>query len=802
MLESGEMKHRWIWLLQLCLVIGLVLILDRRWSVLPPLGLVFSPGQGVWRGTWDDFHGVELPKTLRGLSGNVTVAADEQGIPHVFGNSSGDVFFMQGYITARDRLWQMDFQARIAQGRVSEILGPRTLPIDRMFVQLQLTEAVRRSLRLVQEDTASWEALTAYSEGVNAFIRGLSPQRLPIEYKILDARPELWTPEKSLLTARLMAFRLAGISDDVPRTRSALKLGKHKYSELFGLLPEVILPTYQVREMNEVSPHIRDMFWPAAEALSFPETPKSAESSPGSNAWALSGRVTKNRHAILASDPHLSYTLPSVWYPIQLHASDVDAIGLSLVGAPGIVIGSSGKVAWGVTNGYPDVLDFYRVRFRDALQQEYLAFDRWEASYQRSHQILVRGSAPEEMIVKWTRWGPVIGNLGKLPGFLKEGWVEGLVMRWMGHEASNEVATFLQLNRAQSLVDCPQALRQFVVPSQNFVCADVQGRVGAWLSGKIPKKEMGQGRFVLDASRTAHHWQGFIERGSMPSATDQDFVFTANQRSVSSRYKFELGNEFLVPYRAQSIKSELSRRNDWTPGAVGQLQNSEKDLFLCEFKSWVQGHRASLEPEAQDFFSRHLQRWDCNMSRDSVAASVWMRWWLTLYQELWTDVIGESPTFAWPDRMRTLGLLRKGGAIEGVPVLPLLSKSFRSALTQMQKEHGSQRENWRWGKVQGARLEHVSRLPGFGRSLESGGSGDTIMANQHGEGPSMRLVVEMAQRPRVWLTVPGGRQGDRSHAHYEDWVRTWSAGELHPVPFFESREQARARSSRVQEVQP
>jgi penicillin amidase len=796
------MKLRLVFWFSLLLL--LTWALNRRWGMIPAVGEVLSVHQGLWH-TLLVSQGVESQQ-IKGLQGPVQIAWDQHNMPHVFAKSDHDVYFAQGYLMARDRLWQMEFQVRVAQGRLSELIGPRTLPVDRFFIQLQLEEAAERSLELIRQDPASWGVLEAFTRGVNARIRELTPESRPLEYKLLGVQPQRWRETHSILVQKLMAFRLSAFGKDVHRTRTAQKLGYELFNELFPFFPSNLVSTYALNEYQSadlVSIYPKS-FWPDS-GLNLPEfTGVSLGGGEGSNAWAVSAKHSASKFALLANDPHLFYSLPSIWYPIHLQTEEMDVIGYAVAGTPGVVIGSTSKLAWGVTNGYADVMDWYTMKYRDETQTEYLHRGRWEKVRVKSKLIQVRGYLPEEVRVRWASWGPIV-SVGGLPGFASS-FVAGLGFRWTGHMASNEVRTFYMLNRAEGIEDCPEALKYFVAPAQNFMCADGSGRVGAWLGGLIPQKAMGQGRLVMDSSNPNHHWRGFIDQKLMPQNVDpaQGYVFTANQRSIHPRYKFELGDEYPQHYRAQALETALEQKSRWDIEDTAALQGSMFDGFLCEFKRAVGPRLAKMDlQKVGAAVHPYLQDWDCKMAEDSIAATVFHTWWEKLYAEVWTTVIGRTGLYAWPDKTHTLSLLKgKHKILNESQWQNLLKNSLGSVFVDLQKNFGNDFARWRWGRAQKGVLHHVSRIPGLSRDVVVGGSGDSLMAHQGDRGPSMRFIARMEERPAIYMILPGGLSGDPASMQYNDWTKSWEEQKHLEVPFLKDARQAQLRGFDIVELAP
>ena len=362
---------RWLKALSALLMLAALLwALGVPHGVLPPLGALLDPGTGFWRNNAADDR---IPKKLAlpGLKGEVTVAWDDRHVPHIFAANEDDLYRAQGYLTARDRLWQMDFLSRYAGGRLAEVIGPRVLEMDLLQRRLGMTWGAENFLKGIAGDAGTRRVLTAYCNGVNAYVDALKPAAYPLEYKILGYAPSRWTPFDIALLLKYMAWDLTGYGNELGLTQTRAAAGEAVVDALFPFFAPFQDPVVPAGTV-----------WDAAPPLPGRQVAVAARPGPvlfadpfgepvGSNNWAVAGKKTKSGFPILCDDPHLQLTLPSIWYEVQLSAPGLNVRGVSLPGAPGVVIGFNEKIAWGVTNAGSDVLDFYRLRFRDDRQREY-----------------------------------------------------------------------------------------------------------------------------------------------------------------------------------------------------------------------------------------------------------------------------------------------------------------------------------------------------------------------------------------------------------------------------------------------
>ncbi|MCH9008453.1 penicillin acylase family protein, partial [candidate division KSB1 bacterium] len=349
-----------------CMVL-LIFLLNNRIGLLPPLGKFLDPFHGFWQNAETANTPVEKQLTLPDLDAPITILYDDRSVPHIFAENDHDLYFAQGYLTARDRLWQMGFQTRAAAGRLSEVLGRRTLAYDRFQRRIGMTYGARNALKAMAADSVVRRIIHAYTAGVNAYIQTLTPETYPVEYKILDYAPEEWTPLKCALLLKYMAWMLTGRSTDLKITNTLARFGAAVVHDLFPEYPEnmdAVIPAGTPWRFDPVKVEKPDSgFLPRAVRAGLQFEPHSGN---GSNNWVVSGKKTISGFPLLANDPHLGLSLPSIWYEVQLINPSVNVYGVSLPGVPNVIVGFNEKIAWGVTNAGADVMDWYEIKFQDA----------------------------------------------------------------------------------------------------------------------------------------------------------------------------------------------------------------------------------------------------------------------------------------------------------------------------------------------------------------------------------------------------------------------------------------------------
>lgn len=781
----------------LILVIGLTVIGHFGVGPIPPLMRRFFPFQGIWRAESQKLKTITIRDAA--LRNEVRVVFDTEGIPHILAQSNEDLYWAQGYITARDRLWQMDFQSRVADGSLSELVGEKAKVIDEHFVKLGMRQAIAAAERELNNDEVTRQASQAYVEGVNAYVNSLSEDELPIEYFLTRTRPRLWTSRQISALLKLMAFRLSGYSDDLVLTRYLQKYGHESVEDLFPEHLSLEIPFAKVRTKE-----VLKSFGPKEKVFvtSLKNLPESFQPVPGngSNNWAVNGFKTKSGYTLLANDTHLSYSLPSIWYEMQLSSPGISVYGVTIPGAPGIIIGYNEKIAWATTNASTDVMDWYEIEFRDETSEDYLVDGQWVQPVITSEYITIKGGEGErsKIDILWTHLGPVVHREGRI----------GLALRWVAHEASNELKALLNLNRSQNFQQCMRSLVDFMSPAQNFICADANN-ISIRHNGRLPKRKDGQGKFVLNGRSSTENWQGWLSSNETPQEINpkSGFVHSANQRPVSGSESSYLGWSYPEAFRGKRIVDFLSLRENLDVSDMAQLQNdvlNSHAKMALPFMLALTGEGNVQEELGAELYSK-LKDWDFLDRFESVQSSLFSFWWKHFETLLWDDDFGFSKAKLYPSRDRTLKVLENLLAHDQHPDLRwvdnlltsekegpsrLLQIALEKAVEEMRSQFGRDIRNWEWGRVRPTKIDHLSRIPGLGatENISMGGSQYAVNSNKGYHGPTWRMVVSFEPKPQGFGAFPGGITGNPFDPDYQRFLRDWSKGELRSFKFFHNKE--------------
>jgi penicillin amidase len=522
------------------------------------------------------------------------------------------MFMAQGYIIAQHRLWQMEFQTHAAAGRISEIIGPAAINFDRMQRRKGMVIGAQKSLDAMMKDPETSEAIEAYKDGVNAYIESLDYGDLPIEYKILDYRPEPWTKLKTALILQYMIDELTGYDEDLQNTNAIQLFGPKAFNNLY---PE------RVGEISPVIPTGSDNGWDydpiapdtshAMNAIS--EVTETILPMPdpdnGSNNWAVSGSKTASGKPILANDTHLGLNLPSLWIMLQLHSPGYNVYGFTFTGAPGITIGHNENNAWGFTNGPRDHKDWYKITFRDASRSEYKYDGGWKPITTKVDTFRVRGGDDVLDTVLFTHHGPVVYD----KNFGDEDPRKNYALRWIGHDVSRVMKALIGLNTSTNYDDYRAAIEYWDAPPQNIVFASKLGDIALWNMGRFPVKWPGQGKFLMDGSDPNNDWKVYVPKAHNPfqKNPERGYVSSANQHSVDSLYPYWTWSPTYEDHRNRLINRHLDTVQNVTPQDIMEMQTSNQGLLPAEAlpKLFDVLDKSKLTPEQAKFLEL-MRAWD------------------------------------------------------------------------------------------------------------------------------------------------------------------------------------------------
>ena len=788
-----------------------VISFNTKLGAIPPLGKFFNPFQGFWNNAESKKGDSNKNLTINGLKGSVEIKFDEHMIPHVFAENNDDLYFAQGYITAKDRLWQMDFQTRFAAGRLSEVVGSKAIELDKYQRRMGMVFGAENMVKAMKNDPVSQKSIESYAAGVNAYIHSLRPKDYPIEFKILNYEPEKWTPLNTALLLKLMSATLAGGSNEFYMSNILNKYGADVVNNLFPDYPFHEDPIIPVGTKWNFKP------LPIPPAPSLPDVgkltqhkTKELEEGIGSNNWAVSGAKSASGFPLLANDPHLELSLPAIWYQIQLVSNDVNVYGVSIPAAPGIIIGFNKNVAWGVTNVGSDVLDWYSVKFKDQSKKEYWYNNKWNSVKAKIETIKVSNGETILDTVYYTHHGPIVYiDKQKPAAFGKAANIpEGHALRWVAHDASNDTRTFYMLNRAKNYTDYRQALTYYSAPAQNFVFASVENDIAITPNGYFPLKWKDQGKFLLDGSNPANDWHGRIPADQNPTVKNpsRNFVSSANQSSTDKTYPYYLNWEFAGYERGHRINSRLAAMTNITMDSLRNLQNDNYSILAENVLSTLikNVNTEKLNATEREGFEI-VSKWDKFFNTQEIGASIFEIWRKDLATKIWGDEFGNPKVpMRFPSTDRTVEMLIKEPNAKWFDNVntkqietrnDLIQASFHFAIDSLQRKFGALGDKWQWGNVKHTFVPHLAKIQGFSsKFLNNGGSKTSVNALSETNGPSWRMVIALGKNVKGYGLFPGGESGNPGSFYYDDMIENWSNGKLNELLYLQSKNE---KSSRI-----
>ena len=775
-------------ILPILLTIILTYVLDKPVGSLPALGRLLDPVNG-WAGNAEsvdkDFN---ASMVLPALKAPVTIWFDEYLVPHIHAANDHDVYYMQGYVHAYFRLWQMDLQTRAAGGRVSEVIGERALDFDRKQRRKGMVYAAENSLRAIEEDPRTKEMLDAYTAGINEYIHGLSYRKYPLEYKLMGFAPEEWTNLKSSLLLKYMADDLTGYTEDIELTLLKDMLDPQTFALLY---PErdytstpVIPKGTEFEAPSLLNPPVpAGDIWAHLKATDFEQKQPDNEGK-GSNNWAVSGAHTKSGAPILCDDPHLGLNLPSLWYQVQMQTPNMNVYGVSLPGAPGVVIGFNDSISWGFTNNYRDVKDFYAIQRAPGNKDAYMFNGKAVPFKERIERIGIKGKSVFLDTVNYTIHGPVMYD-EHFPG--PGGLKRPIALCWMAHKGSNELLAQYLSNHARNYMEFVEAIMSFQCPAQNMVYADRTGNIAMWGQGQFVNKWKDQGKYVMNGKDSSTLWGLLIPMHENPHVLNpaQGYVSSANQTVTDSTFPYWY-NGYFYEFRAWRLNSLLGELSGATVEDMFRIQNDTYSI-LAEHTLPVM-LRYIKAPE--DKYLSELKRWDNNLGAESIAATAYQVWWNFLYNDLWKDMLVKDPVPMNPYVEHTMQLMMQSDSAlqkQQTPVLKniaaVINSSYKEALDSLGKLEKT--NTLQWYKAKNTTIRHLAKIPAFSYDdRKIGGWGNTINAAKGDHGPSWRMVVQMGKEIEAYGVYPGGQSGNPGSKYYATFLDSWTNGRYYKLNFF------------------
>jgi penicillin amidase len=742
---------------------------------------------------------------VQGLSAPVTVIRDQHGVPTIEAANLPDLFFAQGYVTAQDRLWQMDLLRRFAAGELAEIFGESVVEQDRQQRILGLRTVAARSVQLAPARNRVF--FEAYAHGINAFIQAHA-DRLPIEFRILHYAPKPWTAEDSILM---------GVNMVVDLNHGVYRVALEREQLLAALGPELAAdlavngswhdrpPTQGPPRMGEPD---NDDDSPAVAATRLgqlrPTWPLASSGVaedhlvPGSNNWVVSGSHTVSGKPLLSNDMHLGHQMPNLWYEAHLRSGNFDVAGVTLPGLPFVIVGHNQRIGWGFTNVGPTVQDLYIETFND--RGQYLTPEGWRDPEHRVETIKVKGKPDVAVDVTVTRHGPVITEL--IPGEQRK-----LALHWTLYDGLHD--PFFDVDAAQNWDEFVRALATWDSPAQNAVYADVDGHIGYHTTGHIPLRASGDGSLPVNGSDNAHEWTGYIPFDRLPAVFDPPWgvIATANGRITPDGYPYPVSDGWGAPWRTERIYHVLESGKKLAPADMLALQMdvySAFDRFCAERFVYALDHVPKLSQRASQ--AREIMRdWDGRMTVEAVAPTIEVRARRALLELLIKPKLAaaqktnaESSAMLSKDVWRLIPSVVLETILLKQPQrwLPPNYADYNAVLAVAVEQVVSGKEaprnlaEWKWGKTSPVEIQHpvlghlplLNRWTGPGIVPQPGGSYTVKQSGRH-FGPSERLTVDFSNLDQSTLNLVTGQGGNFLSPYYMDQWKAWYGGTTFTLPF-------------------
>jgi penicillin G amidase len=748
---------------------------------------------------------VEGEITVEGLHGEVSVWRDEQGVPHIEAQHEHDLYVAQGYVTAQDRLFQMDLSRRQASGKLSEVVGEATVEQDQFFRTIGLRRAAEASV-----DSYSPEALAvldAYAQGVNAYVQQAKENgTLPVEFSLMGYEPEMWDKVDSLTIGKFMAYDLGGNWEGQAfRYRLAQQFSEEKVLDLLPTYPEDGPTVIQGLKEHPV------------DLSTLLATAHTTEEMNGSNNWVISGEQTESGFPIVANDPHLGLGTPSIWYQTHLQSPAVNVSGVIFAGVPGIIIGHNDDIAWGVTNVGPDVQQLYIEKRNPENEHEFEYMGEWEQAEVLTEEIQVKDSDPIQLDVLVTRHGPIISEYAH-----DDQPDTALSLRWTALDPTTELEAVLKLNQATDWEQFTEALTYFHAPAQNFVFADQEGTIAYRANGLIPIRPQDDGLLPVPGWTDEYEWEGYIPWDELPTVVnpDEGFIATANNKIVDDEYPYHISNDWAQPYRQQRILDVIGDRDVITVEAMQALQFDHINLQAEEFVpillnelnklnklnelNELEEERSTSQLRAIDEESIALLKswaeWDYEDHPQHGAPLLFHLWMQEMAHVLFEDDMDEDLYGMFRGRAQIVDqLIRR--ANDGNPgpwiedkggLTEVTLAAFQRAVDLASREQGEQPEKWAWGHFHSVPFNHpLSTMKPLhllfnSKPVPMGGSGVTVgAASFHPEsgevdhGAPWRMVVDLEDLTQSYQVVGPGQSGHVFSPWYDDQIEAWTTGQYH-----------------------
>ncbi len=760
--------------------------------------------------------------TLQGLLAPAQVYRDALGIPHAQAANEVDAFYVQGFVTAQDRLWQMEYDRRRGSGRWAEVVGELGLNQDIVMRRFRLVDSAQADYGAVNDHTR--KLMDSYAAGVNAWIATATAEgTLPVEYSITGLDPEPWQPWDGLVVFKVRHILMGVFESKTWRAQLVNELGTEKAAQL--------APGYQPGQLQILPPGSRydaELDYYLAELMAGAEAVNLLnETDSGSNSWALGGDRTATGKPLLAGDSHRALDTPNVYYQSHVACPEWDVIGLAIPGVPGFPhFGHNDNVAWCITHTSADYQDLYIEKFDNPNPSMYRMPDishdtgsrwtdfhasHWRPGEGRDETIKVRGGDDHQTTTWATRHGPIISG-GPPSGY-------GIALKYTATDGPKPWPDIIPaMLRARDSTELADSMRGWVDPCNNFLFADVDGNFGYLCRGEIPIRSRGNARLPVPGWIEDHEWQGNIPFEDMPRSINppEGYIVTANNKPVDDDYPYYISSEFTPGFRAERVRESLLSLDNPTAADMAKVHNERISIPAQAFTQYLKANRPQLDVK-DDLTVDALEAllsWNCSMDADAIAPTIYSAFRDALLHRIYRHNLGDRLTeeawhpanrgtgafmarvrtqliYMFPDDDRTL-------LLEGETWPSMMSSALADAVTTLQSNLGDDLSQWRWDRPHQARPQHTlsAPFPDLAAQLDPpaipmSGDGDTPLAGAYSPADSAtvgglsvaRYVYDLADWDNSLWAIPLGASGNPGSPHYHDQSETWRKVQMFPMEY-------------------
>ena len=739
---------------------------------------------------------------VTGISNEVKVYRDSAAVVYIVAEKELDAAFALGFVHAQERMFQMDMLRRAGEGRLSEIIGTRTLFYDKMFRTLGLYKTCQKHYNQMSDVTK--KNLEAYSKGVNAYLKE-AEGRVSVEFDVLGYDPYLWKPEHSLLISKLMAWALnIGWWSDISYAHLLQKLDPELIKQIIPDYEEnapLIIPTDYKKE-KLMSMDFLKLNREARDFFNFTGTHI------GSNNWVVNSKKSLSGKPLIANDPHLALQSPATWVVAVIKSDNWNVSGFTMPGAPGVVIGKNDNISWVLTNVMADDCDLYIEEFNDD-NTKYKLDGRWKDLVIEKDTISVKDSSDVIFGIKKTHRGPVISDIHPYYDHYENDYqTANISMRWTAYEFSDEIYGLIKVNKASNWQEFKEGVKDFTAPGQNFVYADNEDNIGYICAARLPIRVNVSPTIVYDGRTSIYDWKGFVPYEEMPMMLNpkENYIASANNKTIKN-YKYHISNTWEPPSRIKRIIELLEEKEKLGTDDYKQIQND----FFSHYAKFVTPYilnafsNYEIKDENLKLAIELLSKWDYVYQKDGQPPAIFAVFYQELLSNIFEDEMGEELFKEYillanvPYRM-VKQLLANSRSIWFDDVTTekqelrdeIIRRSMGDALNYLEKELGTNVAEWQWGRLHNVTFKHpfsgvsslLDRVVNTG-PFPIGGDGTTVFNTEYSFtapysnelGPSMRFIYDFDSPDVFEFILTTGQSGHIASDHYNDMTDKWINGE-------------------------